>query len=80
MTNIQSTVLKSSIGSEAKKLRTSLGLTQEELARNTEFSAKDVSLLERDMPLPMDRRLNILHELWVREVHSKSWSIFRPLL
>lgn len=77
MTKTQSTVLKSSVGSEAKKLRASLGLTQQELANNTGFSAKDISLLERDLPLPMDRRLNILQELWVREVYTKGGSIFR---
>lgn len=80
MIKIQSAVLKSSVGFEARKLRASLGLTQQELVINKGFSVKDISLLERDLPLPMDRRLNILHELWAREVYAKGGSIFRLLL
>lgn len=66
-----SPALKPSVGSEARKLRNSLGMTQEELASNAGIPVKDVSLLERDLPLARDRSLTILRELWAREVYSR---------
>jgi transcriptional regulator with XRE-family HTH domain len=63
---------KSSIGSEARKLRISLHLTQQELAHVAGVSPKDISLLEQDLHLPSNCKLNILRELWVRTFNPKS--------
>ncbi len=72
MSKILSADRKASIGSEARKLRISLRLTQRELAHVAGVSPKDVALLERDQHLPLDRKLNILQELWVRTVNPQS--------
>lgn len=72
MTKILSADKKTSVGSEARKLRISLRLTQRELALVAGVSPKDVALLERNQYLPLNRKLNILQELWVRTVNPQS--------
>ncbi len=61
----------SSVGSEARKLRMSLCLTQQELAHTTGVSLKDIRLFEQGLPLPVSCKINVLRELWSRTVNLK---------
>ena len=63
---------KTSIGSVIKQLRISQHLTQQKLANLVGVSPKDISLLEQNLSLPLDRQLKVLRELWVRKVNIKS--------
>ncbi len=63
---------KTSIGSVVKQLRISQYLTQQKLANLVGVSPKDISLLEQNLSLPLDRQLKVLRELWVRKVNIKS--------
>ena len=72
MTEILSDSQKTSSGSECRKLRMSLHLTQRELARMAGVSLKDIRLLEQNLPLPLGHKIIILRELWGRIVNSQS--------
>ena len=50
----------------------SLQLTQQELARVSGVSLKDIRLLEQNLPLPLGHKITILRELWSRKVNSQS--------
>ena len=71
MSKILSDSQKTSRGSECRKLRMSLHLTQQELSHIARVSLKDIRLLEQDLPLPLGRKIIILRELWGRIVNSQ---------
>ena len=73
MTKILSDDRIASVGSEARKLRMSLHLTQQELAHVAGVSLKDIRLLEQGWPVPVSCKINILRELWRRTVNLKSY-------
>ena len=56
-----------SIGSLAKRVRTSQHMTQQELADITGVSPEKVDLFERSLPVPLDVRRRLLKELWARK-------------
>ena len=53
-----------SLGFSARKLRVSRLLTQQELANMAGVSSGDVSLLEHNLPLPLDSKRRLLKALW----------------
>jgi transcriptional regulator with XRE-family HTH domain len=58
---------ESSIGSWAKKIRTSHHLTQQALADIAGVSVKEVDLLEHNLPIPLDIKRRLLKELFARK-------------
>ena len=67
MTSVPTSVVESSLGFKARKLRISQLLTQKELAGMAGVSTEEVELLERNLPLPLDSKRKILKELWARK-------------
>jgi DNA-binding XRE family transcriptional regulator len=70
MANVQISTRQPSIAAQARKLRLSRLLTQEELAAAAGVSKEDVNRLERGLPLIMDSKRKILKELWARKVEK----------
>ena len=59
------------LGSECRKLRMSLHLTQQELAHVAGVPLKEIRLLEQNLPLPLGRKIIIIRKLWARAVQVK---------
>ncbi len=55
---------KSTFGSEARHLRTSLFLTQQRVAELAGIPKGHVDRLEHDYPIPLDSKRRIFKELW----------------
>ncbi len=64
MSNIASPGREQSVGSQVRKMRVRLGLTQQELACAVDASEKDIGLLERDVPVTLDFRRRVFKTLW----------------
>ena len=64
MSNMASLGREQSVGSQARKMRVRLGLTQQELACAVGVSEKDIRLLERDVPVTLDCKRRVLKTLW----------------
>ncbi len=64
MTEVLSVSQESSLGFEIRKLRVSRRLTQKELANMARVSQKDISLLERNLPVQLDATRRLFKELW----------------
>jgi len=64
MTEVLSVSQESSLGFEIRKLRVSRRLTQKELAEIAQVSQKDISLLERSLPVQLGAKRRLLKELW----------------
>ncbi len=64
MSDTTSFVREPSVGSRAREMRVILGLTQKELACVVGVSEKDIKLLERDLPVILDYKRDILKALW----------------
>lgn len=65
---------ESHCASWARKVRTSLTLTQRELAKRAGVSRGDVDRLENNRPLPADVRYKLLRELWAaRSAAAGAW-------
>ncbi len=73
MTKILSDDRIASVGSETRRLRMSLHLTQKELACVAGVSLRDIRLLEQGWPVPVSCKIKILRELWGRTVDPKSY-------
>ena len=58
---------ESLLGTQARKLRISLHLTQRELAGLVGVSVEAVDLFEHNLPLPLDNKRKILRELWAEK-------------
>ena len=58
------------LGHWARNLRSSLGLTQQQLARLAKVSAEEINLFEQDNLLSVDIKIKILKELSVRKVYN----------
>ena len=56
-----------SLGSLARKVRTSQHMTKKELSEVTGVSRKEVDLFERSLPVPLDSKRRLLKELWARK-------------
>ena len=52
------------LGSRTRKLRLSLGVTQQELAGLSGVSKESISSFEHNLPIILDARRRILKELW----------------
>ena len=58
------------LGHWARNLRSSLRLTQQQLAHLAKVTPEEVSLFEQDKLLSVDIKLQILKELTVRKVYN----------
>lgn len=59
------------MGSLARKVRVSLGLTQKQLADRTGISKEAVYLFEHNLPVYLDARRRIIKELWaIKTCHN----------
>ena len=58
------------LGHWARNLRSSLGLTQQQLARLAKVTAEEINLFEQDNLLSVDIKIKILKELSVRKVYN----------
>lgn len=54
-------------GFNARKLRITQMLTQQELADLAGISQEDVSLFERNLPVRLEAKLKLLKTLWARK-------------
>ena len=64
MINLLPNFSRLSVGSHARGIRMSLGLTEHELARITGVPKQDIYLLERDLPVEMEFKIKTLKYLW----------------
>jgi transcriptional regulator with XRE-family HTH domain len=55
---------KSTIGSEARRLRLACLLTQQDLANLAGIPREHVDLLEHNYPVPLDSKRRVFKELW----------------
>jgi transcriptional regulator with XRE-family HTH domain len=62
-----SLAIKASPGVNAKRMRISKLLTQQELADMAGVSLEEVDLFEQNLPVPLDARRRILKELWAKK-------------
>ena len=58
----------SSIGSQVRKLRISVHMTRQQLADAAGVSTEEVSLIEQNLPVPLDSKRKVFKELWARKV------------
>ncbi len=58
-------------GFKARKLRIAQMLTRQELAQIAGVSPEDVDLLEHNLPLRMEAKLNLFQALWARKGHQE---------
>jgi transcriptional regulator with XRE-family HTH domain len=58
---------KSTFGAEARRLRISCLLTQQNLADLAGIPREHVDLLEHNYPVPLDSKRRIFRELWARK-------------
>ncbi|MFC1909391.1 hypothetical protein ACFLXD_06050 [Chloroflexota bacterium] len=63
MTTVLTYTRESSIGTQARSIRMSLQLTQQELADIVGVSKEDVDLLEHNLPIPLYFKNKILKKL-----------------
>ena len=70
MASVQISTREPSIATQAKKLRLSCLLTQQELAVAAGVSREEVNRLEQGFPLILDSKRKILKELWARKVEK----------
>lgn len=70
MASVQISTREPSIAVQARKLRLSCLLTQEELAVAADVSKEDVNNLEQGFPLILESKRRILKELWSRKVEK----------
>jgi transcriptional regulator with XRE-family HTH domain len=68
MATTQTSTQVSSIGSQVRKLRISIHLTQQQLAEAAGVSTEEVNLLEQNLPVPLDSKRKVFKELWARKV------------
>ena len=73
MTKILADDRIASVGSETRRLRMSLHLTQQELACMAGVSLRNIRLLEQGWPVQVGCKIKILRELWLRTVNPKSY-------
>ena len=57
---------ETSLGSKARSLRLSLGLTRRELADVAGVTIEEVDLFEHNLPVRLDAKRGLLRELWAR--------------
>jgi DNA-binding XRE family transcriptional regulator len=55
---------KSTLGSEARRLRISCLITQQVLADLAGIPRQHIDLLEHNYPVPLDSKRRIIRELW----------------
>jgi len=67
MTAVLTLDRRTSPGFQARSLRISLLLTQQELANMAGVSQKEVGLFENNWPVQLDIKRKLLRELWVRK-------------
>ncbi|HEY97108.1 MAG TPA: helix-turn-helix transcriptional regulator [Dehalococcoidia bacterium] len=70
MASVQISSRKPSVAAQAKKLRLSCLLTQEELAVAAGVTREEVNRLEHGFPLVLDSKRKILKELWSRKMEK----------
>jgi DNA-binding XRE family transcriptional regulator len=61
-----------SMGTLARKVRISLRLTQQQLAKQTGVSPETVYLFEHNLPVFLDARRRIIKELWAIKARKQS--------
>jgi transcriptional regulator with XRE-family HTH domain len=64
MTAILTPAIETKLGTEARKMRLALHISQYELAEIARVSMQAVDLFENNLPLPLDYKRRILKELW----------------
>lgn len=70
MANVQISTREPSIATQARKLRLSRLITQEELAVAAGVSREEVNRLEQGLPLILNSKRKILKELWAKKVEK----------
>jgi transcriptional regulator with XRE-family HTH domain len=75
MTSVILIEQKSTPGFRAKKLRISQHLTKRQLAKITGVSPEEVNLLEQNLPLRLESKLNIFRELWKRKAREQIYTV-----
>ena len=71
MTTVLTYTRESSIGAQARSLRISLHLTEQELADSVGVSKEDVDLLEHNLPMPLGIKTKLLKKLYAAKSASK---------
>lgn len=61
----------SSLGFKTRRLRVSLHLTQHELATLAGVLPEEVDLLEKNFPVKLVTKLNILRVIWARKADNR---------
>jgi len=62
-------------GSEARKLRIALHLSQKGVADMAAVPVEAIDLFEHNLPLPLDYKRRILRELWAEKTRSGADSV-----
>jgi DNA-binding XRE family transcriptional regulator len=70
MASVRISTQEPSLAAQAKKLRLSCLLTQEELAQAAGVSREEVNRLEQGLPLILNSKRKILKELWARKAEK----------
>ncbi|HTY81893.1 MAG TPA: hypothetical protein VMB24_03840 [Dehalococcoidales bacterium] len=66
MTNksLQISPEKQTLGTEARRLRINLFLTQQKLADLAGIPKQQIDLMEHNFPVPLDSKRRVLQQLW----------------
>jgi DNA-binding XRE family transcriptional regulator len=70
MASVQISTREPSIAAQARKLRLSRLITQEELAAAAGVSREEVNRLEQGLPLILNSKRKILKELWAKKAEK----------
>ncbi len=70
MTAVLTFTRESLLGSQARKLRISLHISQQKLAEIAGVSREAVDLFEHNLPLPLDFKRRIIRQLWAKKTRG----------